>query len=116
MGYYTNYTLKAKPITQELYSELVTSLEEMELLGYTFDEEEYDEDEEIAVFDAREPVKWYKHDEDMIKISIQFPDTTFLLEGEGEDNTDFWRSYYHNGEMELCQGEIHFEPPTTIKW
>ena len=36
--------------------------------------------------------KWYDHDEDMVKLSLRFPNYAFILEGAGEENGDLWRT------------------------
>lgn len=117
MGYYTDHTLDVKNVkSREEYSELCTALSEMNILEYALTEGDYSEDTQSAYFYTLESVKWYNHAEDMDKISIQFPDMTFMLEGHGEDFGDIWRDYYKNGECNSCRGEIKFEEPTTIKW
>lgn len=55
--------------------------------------------------------KWYDHDEDMIELSKRFPDYTFILEGEGEENGDLWRNVYHDGQMESLYVKIIYKKP-----
>lgn len=43
--------------------------------------------------------KWYSHDEDMLRLSKEFPMFIFELEGNGEEIDDRWRSYYKDGKM-----------------
>ena len=45
-----------------------------------------------------EPIKWYDHVEDMIKLSKIFPETLFILDGWGEEIGDVWRELYMDGE------------------
>lgn len=45
-----------------------------------------------------EPIKWYDHVEDMIKLSKVFPETLFILDGWGEELGDVWRELYMDGE------------------
>ena len=45
-----------------------------------------------------EPIKWYDHIEDMIKLSKVFPETLFILDGWGEELGDVWRELYMDGE------------------
>lgn len=44
-----------------------------------------------------ESVKWYEHDKDMRELSLEFPELTFKLHGNGEDADDVWNAYYRNG-------------------
>ena len=55
--------------------------------------------------------KWYDHDEDIVKLSLRFPNYTFILEGEGEENGDLWRTIYHNGQLERLNVKIVYEKP-----
>lgn len=50
--------------------------------------------------------KWYDHVQDMCKLSKEFLRTVFKLHGEGEEATDFWNKYFHNGKL------IHEVRPT----
>jgi hypothetical protein len=43
--------------------------------------------------------KWYDHEEDMEKISSQFPGILFVLKGEGDESDDLWKNYFLNGQM-----------------
>lgn len=53
-----------------------------------------------------EPMKWYHCIEDMKKISLQFPDTTIFIHGEGEDQGDLWDAYFRNGKAAVYKAEI----------
>ena len=55
--------------------------------------------------------KWYDHDEDMVKLSLRFPNYTFILEGEGEEIGDLWRTIYHDGQLERLNVKIIYEKP-----
>ena len=41
--------------------------------------------------------KWYEYDTHMRKISEQYKDTLFTVNGDGEESGDIWRKYYKNG-------------------
>ena len=117
MGYYTEYSLDVNNVeTENQFNELNKSMHEMEIIGYALDEGSYSEATKIAYFYPCDSVKWYSNSEDMQKISIQFPDMVFKLEGHGEEFGDFWREYFHNGESEHCRGNLTFEKPTFIQW
>lgn len=57
--------------------------------------------EEITVNDKE--AKWYEHEEDMIRLSKEFPDFTFVLEGRGEERTDWWVGTWEDG-----IGSVHY--------
>lgn len=60
---------------------------------------EVGEDESPLLEDFfEEPIKWYDHVEDMIKLSKVFPETLFILDGWGEEIGDVWRELYMDGE------------------
>lgn len=120
MGYYTSYTLTAKYFTtgdevdlSELFlpkEEVVTEVcstchqphktmveqQKYEFINYAIDENG-------ATYDS---VKWYNHDEDMIKLSLEFPEIVFTLHGEGEETDDRWKKYYLNGKMQEARAKI----------
>ena len=52
--------------------------------------------------------KWYYHDEDMRRISGQFPNLLFFLSGDGEASGDIWNKYYINGKVQFCPVEFVF--------
>ena len=57
-------------------------------------------------------MKWYDYDDDMIELSIAFPNLIFILSSEGEENEDIWVSYYHNGDSEKCNAHLVYDKPT----
>jgi len=50
--------------------------------------------------------KWYDHDKDMREISKKYPETIFILEGEGEESGDIWKKYYLNGKCQVAKAEV----------
>lgn len=104
MGYETYYSLtvdpyKHKPFTNEEKAVLES---EIDLLNVFTGELAYGYDTEI--------IRWYDHDDDMCRLSAKFPDVLFELHGDGENSEDFWITYYLNGQMQYCQGEITYAP------
>lgn len=53
-----------------------------------------------AVHEGAEATKWYRHDEDMLNLSREFPKVLFTLHGEGEEGGDLWRTYYLDGRLQ----------------
>lgn len=88
MGYYTDYTLTTIP----------------EQLPADFDSK-FKEITSYSVADIDGNIKWYDHDEDMLKLSALYPNIFFTLEGVGEDSDDRWISYYVNGKSQ--DGNLH---------
>ena len=117
MGYYTAHTMRAEgAVNEDVARQINKALEEKEIIGYALDTGYYYDKEQFISWDCADSAKWYSHEEDMLDISRQFPDVTFLLSGEGENQGDMWDEYFHNGTAELCTAEIVFKKPTTIKW
>lgn len=112
MGYYTNFTLDCYDnransfdisFKTDFGKALTAALHEINP-GY------FDDDFDLNTL-PDDDLKWYDHDEDMVKLSLRFPDYTFILEGEGEDNDDLWRTVYHNGQLEHLNVKIVYEKP-----
>lgn len=57
-----------------------------------------------------ESCKWYEWEEEMTEISEKFPRVLFTLTGEGEDAGDLWIAYFRNGESQICQARITYDP------
>ena len=38
--------------------------------------------------------KWYSRHSDIREVAMQFPDVVFTLQGQGEEPTDMWRTYF----------------------
>lgn len=117
MGYYTQYTLEAKNVkTPEEFDVIRNHLADLELIDYAFDDGTYYDSEEYAIFSPWEEAKWYDHDDDMRRLSKKLPHVVFMLEGDGEDSEDRWRTYYKDGDWEVCHGHIEYSDPIKISW
>lgn len=112
MGYYTNFTLDCYDnhaysfdisFETELGKALTATLHEI-------NPDYFDDDFDLKTL-SDDVLKWYDHDEDMIKLSLCFPDYIFILEGEGEENGDLWRTIYHDGQLERLNVKIVYEKP-----
>ena len=114
MGYYTYYSLEVHGIKNKEEHKALQNLIADNYYGLSTDNcDSYDSE---AYFPASDETKWYEHEEDMIKISQQFPNMTFCLEGIGEDREDMWRKYFHNGVVDYCPAHISYLLPTKVKW
>jgi len=99
MGYFTDYKL-------EIHQDPKNQTDEIEKY-FTADENE-DEYWYNLLDGACDSMKWYNHDDDMLHISRLWPDVVFRLEGNGEENWDWWVKYYKNGKMQTCRSKITF--------
>lgn len=106
MGYYTWYSIE------------VRGEKEMEFLT-DFDggriEAEYgtlNEMFECIPGSAFDSMKWYERQEDMVRISNEYPNTLITIDGQGEDTEDNWKEYYRNGIVEHVYAQISYAPPS----
>ena len=112
MGYYTTFTLdcydnRANSLDISFETDFGKTLTAAlhEISPYYFDD---DFDLKTLSYDS---CKWYDHDEDMVKLSLRFPNYTFILEGEGEETCDLWKTIYHDGKLERLNVKIVYEKP-----
>jgi len=103
MGYYTTYNLDIQDTefnTHPRMGHLIQTLREQnENAAYAFDEHG----------GAEESTKWYDHDTDLIEFSKGKMDALFVLEATGEEAGDLWRTYYLNGQKQICKAKITFD-------
>ena len=112
MGYYTNFDLTMHPAqTQEQEREIIRHI--ISLMDYVEPERVSEGEIEWFLADA---MKWYDHEEHMVKISKRYPDVIFVLHGEGEEHGDLWNEYYSNGEYERVDAVITFPEPSNLKF
>ena len=98
MSYRTDHDLTidtAEPTLQEVAGRMA----QMEELAKTYE----------AILDSRCPASWYDHEEQMRRVSREWPDTLLTLRGTGEDPGDQWVKYFRNGRMQESRAE-HWEP------
>lgn len=79
MGYYTNYDLSYKGRVAE--KTVIHTLAKVNSGYFDYDAKYLD-----TLFS--DEMKWYCHEEDMLKVSTELPDVLFTLYGEGEDAND----------------------------
>jgi hypothetical protein len=114
MGYYTKFWLTIEQgliddfgKVYDLLSKIVTDGQGSPFY-YEADSDQLSSDDTMT---------WYDHDEDCAEMSKSFPDVTFCLEGQGEEASDTWKSYYRNGLMQISRAIITYPPfdPTKLK-
>ena len=114
MGYYTSFELTTKGNKYEV-SDIAAYMKKNYMESDQFYPFEYDFDDLLldkGVFDFKmssDECKWYEHDEEMLELSKQFPETVFCLYGEGEENGDIWYTYYKNGKKQYCPAKVVFD-------
>ena len=91
MGYYTRFEISVTP--HHMADDVMDRL--CEVSGYNFDES----------------IKWYEHQEDLVKVSREFPNVYITVDGYGEEVGDIWRAYVHNGEYVRHDATITFPNP-----
>lgn len=105
MGYYTLYQLKMIRSSSEdkkgEFAEMVKEMNEKYVLGIGMVS-----DTETDIFEA----KWYHWEKDMTDMSKKYPDILFELSGDGEEQDDFWKARFLNGECEYSEAKMVYEP------
>ena len=118
MGYYTAYTIEIYEKDDILTGRACDLLEVNDdldielgnvLLEVSDDFSSHRKDTRFSEFIMDDVKKWYDHDDDMIEISKRYPNYVFVLEGNGEDYNDLWRTYYMNGKMQYCPARIEYD-------
>lgn len=54
-------------------------------------------------------LSWYDHEEDMVKLSQQFPDILFILSGNGENAGNLWKAYFLGGLIQRAPARIVYD-------
>ena len=105
MGYYTNYTGDVLDSNGNWDYELEEQIAHAVAQLPYFDSD----DKSIVTLDdviATQAEKWYDYIEDMKNISLQFPDATIVIHGQGENYDDIWNTYFQNGKYARYEAEI----------
>jgi len=102
MGYRTQYSLElVVPNTVSYqYEDVISDLRSSnEGAKYALEEDG----------STAEECKWYDHQEDMRAFSRKYPETVFVLKGEGEEAGDLWLRYFYNGKMQDAPANITYD-------
>ena len=99
MGYYTDYRIEVKGDCDA--EEIAKALERISEYGF------YNINETTIVND--DTIKWYDWEEQMTEISKSYPNNLFTVDGEGEENQDFWRSVFKDGRKESIEIKIKYK-------
>ena len=118
MGYYTRYALSVKDASSDNLYVVSEWIRSKHLYGFTPQPNKWTRSDG-TVYDEYEcttEMKWYNNKEDLVELSKRVPNCTFMLEWQGEDEDDFGKVYFKNGEHEYCYGKMVIPEPTTIEW
>lgn len=55
---------------------------------------------------------WYEHKKDMQPLAKKYPNLTFILDGEGEEQGDVWREMYRGEEVRRWDMQPQTPPQT----
>lgn len=92
MGYYTRHTFDQASLDLENIREKFE-----EITGYSF----------YNIVNG-ESIKWYDCEENMIELSLLYPNHLFIVNGEGENYDDVWRHYFKDGKGAKYKAEVVF--------
>ena len=100
MAYNTIYKLKIHKSDTNI-SEILSQVQKSDFdeMFCTLDEQGH----------TKDSLKWYDHEDDLIKLSLLFPDIVFDLYGEGDESGDIWHKYFLNGKVQRCFAKIIFD-------
>lgn len=56
---------------------------------------------------------WYDHEDDLLALAKLYPELTFIIDGEGENQGDVWRDMYKGHESKHWTVPKHPDPPQT---
>mgnify|MGYP003480903412 FL=1 len=75
----------------------------------TYEDFEFWGDEWVA-----SDVKWYDYNDDMQRLSKEFPQFRFYVHGDGDDSDDLWEDHWQDGRYQHCCAEIPPYDPTQM--
>ncbi len=107
MGYYTEFTLEIVDGPEVEQATCPHCNSEVFLDSLIIDQIRK-ENERIA-YSLSQITTWYDHEEDMLVISKQYPETTFKLSGEGEENDDIWAKFFKKGKVVERRAEVKLD-------
>ena len=111
MGYYTQFRLTTEqnqPVDWAAVHKCLTKIVIGD--GHAEDVSPFYYEADSDHISSDDTMKWYDHDDDVAEMSKSFPDVIFCLEGEGEENSDMWRSYFKNGLCQIWRAVVTFPP------
>jgi hypothetical protein len=112
MGYYTRHYIKTIDLLQPNVSlELNADFFNSCCWNRTRPTDEYwQPTKDGRYYFEMDECSWYEHEEDLLKISKDYPEVVFIIDGKGEDSGDIWREFYLNGKL-VHRWTPAIEPP-----
>lgn len=101
MGYYTDFSLDS-------YHEDVIIPD-----GLSYDNKIFGE---FIKYKGLYDMKWYRHIDDILKVSLVNPNVIFRTSGVGEENGDQWKCIFLNGKYKKVVAEIVFKNFKDVEW
>ena len=106
MGYDTKYSLNIEPFNQtpednQALPDICAIAQFLTTFSATTPDRGFDANYWVNVLEDSEPTRWYHHEEDMEKISNNWPGYLFTLRGVGEDTDDQWIAYFSKGQTQI---------------
>lgn len=108
MGYYTKYNVT---ITGAGNANRAIKIAEDEFEFGRHDYQVFEDGMITYFYDG----KWYGWKDEVTAISAKFPDLLIEIEGDGEDDDDFWRARIKGGECEIVKGKIVYPEFQRVK-
>lgn len=113
MGYETRYSLEtrvAKPHSPDEYPDHITAPPQTGLIPLLRSENDQARSAFTYSGECCGDIKWYDHEDDLIKFSSRFPGVLFILSGFGEERGDIWRKYFYEGKCQTAKAKLVFQP------
>lgn len=92
MGYYTTFRLTIENESEEIWEAIINDREMLHAFG--------------GDGESGDSTSWYSHEEDMERLSLEFPDAIFHLKGTGERAGDIWEKDFKNGKKQIRKALI----------
>ncbi|MBD2201689.1 hypothetical protein H6G33_10050 [Calothrix sp. FACHB-1219] len=108
MGYYSDYVLRIEPEDKTTFL-----LEALKCITDNIDWLSYKSPIDSEYIYIEESIKWYEHEEDLIKISslIDLKDCLITCSIKGEDGEES-KVYARNGKVDIVYPEIIWRAPS----
>lgn len=114
MGYLTSFSMEALHVPAQDVERMEAAIAELDM---PFGDFYYDPQNQVFNAEPNHEWRWYGHEDDMRKLSKQFPDALIKLHGEGENRDDVWDKYFTGGEMIEKVYAVMFMPePKKVKF
>lgn len=103
MGYYSYYELEVEGPKEQLekLTKLLNNEGDWHFPYYEVHRAYFEE--------HRDSTKWYEYQDDLKRLSLEFPNLLFTLKRSGEETGDLEMSYYKGGKMQVCPAKITFD-------